>query len=110
MAKTIRTKNIGNVREIRRTTRIDIQSTVNSPVVITAYRETLLCDDSNEIISQKPGDAFTRTIPGVEAETITLPDGGPTLTAAQVALAVELFIEKWDEPVVAPEVTPTPAL
>ena len=97
MAKLISTKTIGEVREIRRTSRIDISSTVNAPVVVTAYREVLLCDDDNNIISQKADASFTRTIPGVEAETITLPDSGPTLTAAQVAQAVELFCEKWDE-------------
>lgn len=96
MAKLIRTKNVGEVREIRRTTRIDIQSPVNAPVNITATREMIVCDSDDAIISQKFVAAFTKTIPGVESEVVTLP-GDIELTAAQVAKAVELFVEKWDE-------------
>lgn len=105
MAKLIKTISIGNVREIRRTFRIDIQSPVNAPVVVTIFREVLLCDEDDKIISQKTDSAFTRTIPGVENEIITLPNG-TALTAEQVAAAIEMFCEKWDDEILNPPVVP----
>ena len=101
MAKIINTKTIGEVREIRRTTQINIISTVNTPVVITTHREVILCDEDDNIISQKPASAFTKTIPEVEDETITL-SNGTTLSAKQVSEAVELFVEKWDDEILNP--------
>jgi hypothetical protein len=101
MATTISTKNIGTVREIRRTTRIYIASPVNEPVVISANRETILCDETDTLIAQKPSGSVTRNLPDVQSEEVTLPDG-LVLSAAQVALAVELFIEKWDAPTATP--------
>src|SRR5688572_10907529 len=95
MAKLIRTRSLGNVREIRRSWRINIEAPAGQPLVVSAHREVINCDDDNAIIGRSPAQDVVRVVSAVAAETVELP-GGVVLTGAQVALAVELFVEKWE--------------
>jgi hypothetical protein len=95
MATVVGTRTLGTVRDIRRSQSIRIDSRVNEPVFVRAIRETIVCDEADAIVGRSDAGIVARTLTEVADESVTLP-GGLILTGAQVALAVELFVEKWD--------------
>lgn len=105
MATTLSTTDLGPLTAVRRTWRTNIESAVGAPVTITAHREELLRTEDLTIIKRdQNAGVVTRALSAVAGETVTL-DDGTELTAVQVALAVEAFLEKWD----AEDIAPAPA-
>lgn len=109
MATTLSTTDLGPLTTVRRTWRTTIESAVGAPVTITAHREELLRTEDLTIVKRdQNAGVITRALGAVAGETVTLGDG-TELTAVQVALAVEAFLEKWDAEDLAPAPVEEPA-
>ncbi len=83
------------IKPTERSWRINIETPRGQDYNITAFRETIGIEDgTNKVIYQKQDHSVSRYLTPIAAETVTL-GNGTTLSAADVATALTLFIEKW---------------
>jgi len=82
-------------KQKNRTWRVGIESTFNSVFDMVFHREHVIYTENPvELIKQDRNRTVRRRLPDIVDDTVTLPDG-TTLSAMQVAIAIEMFSDKY---------------
>jgi hypothetical protein len=79
-----------------RTWRANIETPVGGNYAIQVYREIVDKDgDGNVLNVTKKAGVVERAAAAIAEESVTLPSGGGTVTAAQILGALPLFFDRW---------------
>lgn len=79
-----------------RTWRANIETPVNGNYAIQVYREIVDKDDEGNVLNvTKKAGVVERAAAAIASESVTLPSGGGTVTAAQILGALPLFFDRW---------------
>ena len=79
-----------------RTWRANIETPVGGNYAIQVYREIVDKDDEGKVVNvTKKAGVVERAAAAIASESVTLPSGGGTVTAAQILGALPLFFDRW---------------
>lgn len=79
-----------------RTWRANIETPVTGNYGIQVYREIVDKDADGKVVNvTKKAGVVDRLASAIAEESVTLPGGGGTVTAAQILAALPLFFDRW---------------
>lgn len=79
-----------------RTWRANIETPVTGNYGIQVYREIVDKDADGKVVNvTKKAGVVDRAASAIAGESVTLPGGGGTVTAAQILAALPMFFDRW---------------